>query len=312
MSSATTQPPVEPVFTAKFLAPKYWGIWLGILIFLPFAFMPWLVQRAFGRGLGRLCWRLMKRRRHVTLVNLKTCYPGKTDAEYDRMGCDVFENMGIGIFESLMAWYNPRRFDGKISIEGLEYLQDAQQQGKGILLLGLHSTLLDAGGLLCSRYFHPSVVYRPQNNPMLDWLIYRSRKPIYATQIDHDNMRLLVRCLKEKHIIWYSPDQDFGLKLGVMAPLYGTDAATVTAHRRLIKLTNAAVMSVHFYRDDDKQPHYHIVLTPALTNYPTEDEVADATLTNQIVEQQINLSPTQYMWFHRRFKTRPEGYEKIY
>ncbi|XID74542.1 LpxL/LpxP family Kdo(2)-lipid IV(A) lauroyl/palmitoleoyl acyltransferase [Alkanindiges sp. WGS2144] len=310
MSSHST--PAEPRFSPRFLAPKYWGIWLGVFLLLPWAFMPWPVQRTLGAAIGRLLWKVLKSRRKTTLTNLRVCYPGLGDIEYQHMGREVFENMGIGIFESLTAWYNPQRFNGKVSISGLEHLQQAQHNERGILLLGLHSTLLDAGGLLCSYYFDTDVVYRPQNNPMLDWLIYRSRSTIYDQQIDHDNIRLLVRRLKEKHIVWYSPDQDFGLKQGVMAPFYGVPAATVTAQRRLIKMTNAAVMSLHFYRQDSKKPHYHIHITPALENYPTHDEIADATTSNHLVEQQLDLAPTQYMWFHRRFKTRPEGYPPVY
>lgn len=301
-----------PQFSAAFLAPKYWGIWLGILLLLPWVYAPWLIQRSLGRALGRLLWKALKSRRKTTLTNLRVCYPGLSEAEYQRMGLEVFENMAIGIFESLTAWYNPKRFNGKVSISGLEHLQQAQAEQRGILLLGLHSTLLDAGGLLCSYYFTPDVVYRPHNNPMLDWLIYRSRHTIYDQQIDRNNIRLLVRRLKDKKIIWYSPDQDFGLKQGVMAPFYGVPAATVTAQRRLVTMTNAAVMSVHFYRQDDQKPHYRLHITPALQNYPSSDEVADATTCNQLIEQQLNLSPTQYMWFHRRFKTRPDGYTRIY
>ncbi len=301
-----------PQFSSAFLAPKYWGIWLGICLLLPWAFAPWIVQRTLGRALGRLLWNVLKSRRKTTLTNLKVCYPNLSVTDYQQMGLEVFENMGVGIFETVTAWYNPKRFNGKVSISGLEHLQQAQQNGRGILLLGLHSTLLDAGGLLCSYYFDVDVVYRPQNNPMLDWLIYRSRGKIYHHQIDHNNIRLLVRCLKDKHIIWYSPDQDFGLKQGVMAPFYGIPAATVTAQRRLINMTQAAVMSLHFYRSEDQKPHYHIRITPALDNYPTQDEVADATTSNQLMQQQIDLAPTQYMWFHRRFKTRPEGYPPIY
>lgn len=85
-------------------------------------------------------------------------------------------------------------------------------------MLGTHSTLLDAGGYVCAQYFEPDVVYRPQNNPLLDMLIYRCRGTIYKAQIDHDDMRGLIRHLKEGDAIWYSPDQDFGLKQGVMAP----------------------------------------------------------------------------------------------
>lgn len=302
----------QPQFSSQFLAPKYWGIWLVLLVLLPLAWMPWLVQRSLGRGLGSLLWLTLKSRRKTTLTNLRVCYPKLTEQEHQHMGRDVFKNMGIGIFESLTAWYNPKRFEHKVSISGLEYLNEAQHNNQGILMLGLHATLLDAGGMFCTHYFKTDVVYRPQNNPMLDWLIYSARKPIYQTQIDHDNMRLLVRCLKDQHVIWYSPDQDFGLKQGVMAPFYGVPAATLTAHRRLIKMTNAAVLSVNFYRSDDRKPHYQVVLTPVLQHYPTDDELADATLTNQIMEKQINLAPTQYMWFHRRFKTRPEGYPRIY
>lgn len=310
--SSNTASHQEPAFSFKFLAPQYWGIWLGLLVLLPMAFLPWAIQRALGRALGSLLWKVLKSRRHTTLTNLRLCYPNQSEEAYQRMGLDVFHNMGIGFFESLTAWYNPQRFAGKTTLHGLEHLLEAQRAGKGIIMLGLHSTLLDAGGMLCRQYFPVDVVYRPQNNPMLDWLVYRSRKPIYGRQIDHDNIRLLVRTLKEKRSVWYSPDQDYGLKQGVMAPFFGVDAATVTAQRRLVKMTDAAVLSIQFIRDNDKQPHYQIHLTPVLENYPSDDEVADATRCNALMEQQINLAPTQYMWFHRRFKTRPAGYTRIY
>jgi KDO2-lipid IV(A) lauroyltransferase len=302
----------EPKFSIAFLAPKYWGIWLAIMLLMPWIYAPWIVQRTLGRIIGQLFWKAFKSRRKTTLTNLRVCYPGLSEDEYQRMGLDVFENMGIGIFESVTAWYNPKRFNGKVSISGLEHLQQAQAEQRGVLLLGLHSTLLDAGGLLCSYYFKPDAVYRPQNNLMLEWLIYRSRRSIFDQQIDRDNIRLLVRRLKDKHLVWYSPDQDFGLKQGIMAPFFGVPAATVTAQRRLAKMTSAAVVSLHFYRENDQKPHYQIHIKPALQNYPTHDELADAITTNQLIEQQLNLAPTQYMWFHRRFKTRPEGYSRIY
>jgi KDO2-lipid IV(A) lauroyltransferase len=312
MSSTPNKNIDQPKFSSRFLAPKYWGIWLGVFFLLPLAFMPWLVQRSVGRGLGRLLWRALKSRRKTTLTNLRVCYPHLSEQDHQRMGREVFDNMGIGFFESLTAWYNPRRFEHKVSISGLEYLNQAQHNQQGILLIGVHSTLLDAGGMLCTHYFKADAVYRPQNNPMLNWLVFRSRAPIYGTQIDRDNIRLLVRRLKEQHVVWYAPDQDYGLKQGIMAPFFGVHAATITAHRRLIKMSNAVVISVGFYRSDDHKPHYQVVLTPILQHYPTDDELADATLTNKILETQINHAPTQYMWFHRRFKTRPEGYPPIY
>lgn len=303
---------LRPQFSSAFFAPKYWGIWLGIFFLLPWAFAPWPVQRGLGRAIGRLLWKLLKSRRKTTLTNLQVCYPDLSPQEHLNMGMEVFENMGVGIFETLTAWYNPKRFHGKVSISGLEHLQQAQAEGRGVLMLGLHSTLLDAGGLIFTHYSDIATMYRPQNNPLLNWLVFRSRNRTFDTQIAHTDSRLLVKCLSDKRVVWYSPDQDYGLKHGVMAPFFGVPAATVTAQRRFIQLTNAAAMSLHFYRDSEQAQHYHIHITPALENYPTQDELADATTSNLLMEQQINLAPTQYMWFHRRFKTRPEGYPPIY
>ena len=277
------------------------------------AILPWAVQYRLGQFLGSVAFNNLKSRRKTTIRNLEVCFPEWTAEQVEANARQVFIDQMIGIFETLNAWYSPQWFKNRVQIEGLEHIQNAQAEGKGILLLGTHSTLLDAGGYLCVQFFEPDVVYRPQNNPLLDMLIVRCRATIYANQIDHDDMRGLIRNLKNGHAIWYSPDQDFGLKQGVMAPFFGTPAATVTAHRRLLKIAKAVAIPLYFYRDGDiSNPQYHVLIEPALDNFPSEDEVSDAVRTNKIIENQLRIAPTQYMWFHRRFKTRPQGYDKIY
>ena len=301
-----------PTFSSRLLAPRYWGIWLAIMILLPMAYLPWRLQRSIGRGLGNLIWRFGRRRRHDTLTNLALCFPEHDLDARQQMGREVFQNAGIGVFESLSAWLRPQRFRRKVTISGLHHLVESQQQQRSILLLGAHYTMLDLGGLLGSWFFKVDTVYRPQNNPLLEWIITRLRTPIYQEQIDHDDIRKLVRALKAKHVVWYTPDQDFGLKQGVMADFFGVPAATLTAQRRLAKIDNSEVLAIHFYRQDDRRPHYHLTITAPLTDYPSADEVADAQRVNQLLEGLIRIAPTQYMWFHRRFKTRPEGMPKVY
>ena len=277
------------------------------------AILPWAVQYRLGQFLGSVAFNNLKSRRKTTIRNLEVCFPEWTAEQVEANARQVFIDQMIGIFETLNAWYSPQWFKNRVQIEGLEHIQNAQAEGKGILLLGTHSTLLDAGGYLCAQFFEPDVVYRPQNNPLLDMLIVRCRATIYANQIDHDDMRGLIRNLKNGHAIWYSPDQDFGLKQGVMAPFFGTPAATVTAHRRLLKIAKAVSIPLYFYRDGDiSNPQYHVLIEPAIDNFPSDDEVSDAVRTNKIIENQLRIAPTQYMWFHRRFKTRPQGYDKIY
>ncbi|MDQ8953689.1 LpxL/LpxP family Kdo(2)-lipid IV(A) lauroyl/palmitoleoyl acyltransferase [Acinetobacter rudis] len=300
-------------FQWSFLLPKYWGIWIAIVFLMLLAILPWALQYRLAQWLGHIAFKYLKSRRKTTIRNLQLCFPEWSEAEVEQQSRQVFIDMMIGVFETLNAWYCPNWFKGRVTIEGLEHITNAQAQGQGVLLLGTHSTLLDAGGYICAQYFDPDVVYRPQNNPLLDMLIYRCRATIYGHQIDHDDMRGLIRQLKNGHAIWYSPDQDFGLKQGVMAPFFGIPAATVTAHRRLLKISKAAAVPLYFYRHGDiRDPRYHILIEAALDNMPSNDETADATRVNNIIEQQLRIAPTQYMWFHRRFKTRPEGYEKIY
>lgn len=277
------------------------------------AILPWAIQYRLGQFLGSVAFNNLKSRRKTTIRNLEVCFTEWTAEQVEANARQVFIDQMIGIFETLNAWYSPQWFKNRVQIEGLEHIQNAQAEGKGILLLGTHSTLLDAGGYLCAQFFEPDVVYRPQNNPLLDMLIVRCRATIYANQIDHDDMRGLIRNLKNGHAIWYSPDQDFGLKQGVMAPFFGTPAATVTAHRRLLKIAKAVAIPLYFYRDGDiSNPQYHVLIEPAIDNFPSDDEVSDAVRTNKIIENQLRIAPTQYMWFHRRFKTRPQGYDKIY
>ena len=311
MSQKPTYQPGK--FQWSFLLPQYWGIWIGIVFLMILAILPWAIQYRLGQFLGSVAFNNLKSRGKTTIRNLEVCFPEWTAEQIEANARQVFIDQMIGIFETLNAWYSPQWFKNRVQIEGLEHIQNAQAEGKGILLLGTHSTLLDAGGYLCAQFFEPDVVYRPQNNPLLDMLIVRCRATIYANQIDHDDMRGLIRNLKNGHAIWYSPDQDFGLKQGVMAPFFGTPAATVTAHRRLLKIAKAVAIPLYFYRDGDiSNPQYHVLIEPALDNFPSNDEVSDAIRTNKIIENQLRIAPTQYMWFHRRFKTRPQGYDKIY
>lgn len=309
-------------FQWSFLMPKYWGIWLLFALMLPLIYLPLAWQFWLGRKLGITIYHLAKTRQNDTLVNLRLAFPEKPEAERVLMAKQVYVNQGIGIFETLCAWFRPDVFTRTVSISGLQHLVNAQQQGRAVLLLGAHYTMLDLGGRLCTQFFATDCVYRPQNNPLLDWFIYNGRRHIFDEQIDHKDMRKLVNSIKAGHVIWYSPDQDYGLKHGVMAPFFGVPAATITAPRRLAKLGNKttppAVMALHTYRQTadnlprGKRPHYHITITPELDHYPSNNEVADATRVNELLEGLIRIDPTQWMWFHRRFKHDENGRTHYY
>ena len=297
-----------PVFSRQLLAPRYWLVWLLVVPLLyMLSLLPWGIQRRLGTGLGLLIYAVIGQRRRDTETNMRLCFPEHSAEDQAFMVKDVFVQGGISLFETANAWFKPLTYyHKKVTIQGLHHLQAAQAEGKGVLLLGAHYSFVDLCGLLGRIFFHVDTVYRPQNNAALEYFVTQRRLRIYDYQIDHDNMRLLIKALKENHVVWYTPDQDFGLKQGVFAPFFGIPAATLTAPRRLQKINNSAVMLIHFRRHPTLE-QYEIFITPPLQNYPTDDAVADATRVNKELETLIRRSPTQYMWFHRRFKTRPAG-----
>ena len=313
---------IKRPFEWAFLKLQYWGIWLLLALVLPMIYLPLRWQFWLGRKLGMLIYKVAGSRRRDTLINLQLAFPEKPAVERELMAKQVFVNQGIGVFETLCAWFRPNVFTRTVSISGLQHLITAQNEGRPVILLGAHYTMLDLGGLFCTQFFALDAMYRPQNNALLDWFIYNGRTNLFGQQISSRDMRSLVSSIKAKHVIWYSPDQDYGLKQGVMAPFFGVPAATITAPRRLAKMGSKdcppAVMALHTYRQTPdnlakgKRPHYHLTITPELDNYPSDDEVADATRVNELLEGLIRIDPTQWMWFHRRFKNTPNGRSGIY
>lgn len=309
-------------FKGSFLQPKYWGIWLLFALFLPLVYLPLRYQFWLGRKLGMAIYNILGSRRRDTLINLRLAFPEKLEAERELMAKQVFINQGIGIFETLCAWFRPNLVTPKVTISGLQHVVNAQNEGRAVILLGAHYTMLDLGAMLCTQFFPMDGMYRPQNNALLDWFIYNGRAPSFGTLTSSRNMRGLVDSIKAGHVVWYSPDQDYGLKYGVMAPFFGVPAATITAARRLATIENdgrlPAVMALHTYRQTPdkipkgKCPHYHLTITPALADYPSNDEVVDATRVNELLEGLIRIDPTQWMWFHRRFKNGPNGRTTFY
>lgn len=303
-------------FKWEFLLPKYWGIWLVLMIFLPLIYLPLRVQFWLGRKLGEMAYLLIKTRVKDTLANLTLAFAQKSDDEKIRIAKQVFVNQGIGIFETLNAWFRPNVFKRTFSISGLQHLINAQKENKAVILLGGHFTTLDLGGRLCTQFFGADCMYRKQNNALLEWFVYNARRRIFDEQINSRDMKKLITRIKDGRVIWYSPDQDFGLEHGVMARFFGVPSATITAQRRFVGMNKKnppvfIVFDMIRQTPDNipkgKRPHYHISLSPIIDNYPSDDEMADAQRINDMMESSIKKDIAQWMWFHRRFKTQVDG-----
>jgi KDO2-lipid IV(A) lauroyltransferase len=298
---------LPPVFERKLLGPQHWPAWLLIAFFWLLARLPWAVQLRLGAGIGWLLYKLLGRRVDDTRVNLRLCFPEKSESEREAMVRDVFRNAGLTLFETANAWFRScEYYRDRFTLEGLEHLRAAQAEGKSILLLGAHYSMMDLGACMASLYFKVDTVYRPQKNPVLEYMMTSRRLRYHHWAIPHEDMRHLIKALKSRHIVWYTPDQDFGLRHAVFVPFFGVTASTITTPTRLARIDNSTVMLVHFHREGDAE-RYRMTLTAPLDNFPSGDDSADAARINAGLETLIRRAPTQYMWYHRRFKTAPPG-----
>jgi len=198
-----------------------------------------------------------------------------------------------------------------IQIENIEYFNNALKQGKGAIILGAHYTTVEISGRLFAHDHELSASFQKLRNPLFNQVLYNGRKRMVDTVFARDDIRSVIRHIRKNHAVWVATDQDAGRKNSVFVPFFGQLAATQTATSRLARLTSAPVIP-YFSQRLEKGQGYKIIFYPALENFPGDSEEKDALRTNQLLEKFIRKAPEQYLWLHRRFKTRPEGMPKLY
>jgi KDO2-lipid IV(A) lauroyltransferase len=284
---------------------------MGLALLRLINLLPFRLQIKIGAALGHLISILASKRRHVAEVNIRLCFPQLSKDEQAKLVADTFKNNGIGIIETAMAWWSDREsFRSKVTLEGKEYLDQALQEGKGVILLGAHYSTLDLGGLLFSLYYPLHTMYRPHNNALMDTVIAKGRLRSITSMIDRSDFRSVIKALKRNEIVWYAPDQDFGPKHSVYAPFFGIDAASTPATAKLARLSKSPVILLSHHRQLNGS--YVLRLHPRINPFPIEGDIESATLVNQEIEKGIKYEPSQYMWVHRRFKTHPNGKNYFY
>lgn len=297
---------LQPNFKFSFLLPKYWPTWLGVFVLYSISWLPFKWQLAMGRVIGRILYRIGGKRKHVAATNLALCFPEKSDAEREHLLKKNFENTGIALLETGMGWWWPDwRVKRKVKVSGLEHIEKSHAQGKGILLLGIHNlnAEMSCRGL---GFGHPTVVfYRPHNNQLMEYFQFRGRGRSNKYMLGKKDVKGLLKALHQGEVCLYLPDQDYGRNRSVFVPFFNVpETATTTGTLIFARQRNAQTHMVIPTRNEDDSG-YTIEIQPQFEQFPTKDDIADTTRVNQAVEQGILKAPEQYMWLHRRFKTRP-------
>lgn len=304
----------QNAFKRQFLHPRYWLLWFGLGLLWLLVQLPYAVLLPLGRGLGWLMYLVAGARRQIAQRNLELCFPQWSVAERQRVLQENFASTGIAFFEMAMSWWWPKKRLAKlVQIEGLEHLQAAQAREQGVILMAIHFTTLEIGAALLGQRHTIDGMYRAHKNPVFDYVQRkgRERHNADAIAIAREDVRGMIRQLRKGRAIWYAPDQDYGAKQSLFVPLFGVSAATVTATSKFAQLGRAVVVPMRQTRLPNGKG-YRIQVEPAWEDFPGATEEVDCLRINQWVEEAILQHPEQYLWSHRRFKTRPEGEAKVY
>lgn len=299
-------------FTLELLHPRYWFTWFGLLILWTLVQLPYPVLRHIGSTAGKLSRNFLKRRERIARKNLELCFPDINDDEKERLIAENFVSLGMALIETGMAWFwSDKRVKKWFDVEGLENLYAAQKQNRGVIVIGVHFMSLELGGRVMGLCQPMMATYRPHNSPLMEWVQTCGRMRSNKAMIARNNLRGMVSALKKGESVWFAPDQDYGSKGSSFVPFFAVkQAATTNGTFVVSKLSNSALLTVTMIRKADKSG-YRLFIGPELKDYP-RDEISAAAYINKVIENEILRAPEQYLWIHRRFKTRPIGEHSLY
>lgn len=297
---------------SDYLGPRYWPTWIGYGCIWLIAHLPYRLQVWLGKRLGHLMYYLAKSRRRVCARNIELCFPELSPEEQRKLVIDTFKSNGVGIMEIGLAWCRkPSDFSHMVEETGLENLIAAHKEGRGVLLVAAHFCTIEFVGSLMSLLYPVDITYRAHKNPLFDALMKRGRKRLYGAVVERKEVRAALRRLKEGNVLWYAADQDYGPRHSIFANFFGIPAASITATTKFASFNNSRVVFMSHYRKEDNSG-YHLYFSEPLQDYPTGDDVQDVARINGYIESAIRKAPDQYIWLHRRFKTRPPGEPDLY
>lgn len=300
-------------FDRSLLHPRYWFTWFGLGILWLLVQLPYPVLSFLGSAMGTASRRFLKRRAHIADRNIELCFPEMSPAARARLLEQNFHSLGMGLIETGMAWFwSDTRVKKWFDVEGYDNLTRALSAGKGVMVVGIHFMSLELGGRVMGLCRPMMATYRQHNSPLMEWVQTKGRLRSNKAMIDRRNLRGLVQALKSGEAVWFAPDQDYGRKGSVFAPFFSVpDAATTNGTFVLSRLSGSALLTITMVRKPRKQG-YRLYISKAMDDYPVADELAAACYMNKVIEREILRAPEQYLWVHRRFKTRPVGETSLY
>ena len=284
------------------LHPRTYPTWAGIILLRLFSYLPYRIMMAIGSLIGLITLSTMSSRKRIAEINLKLCFPLKSDTERSKLLTENFKSMGKGLMEVAIAWWwsDERIKSLQIETKGLEHLNSSN----GTIFLTAHFSSLELSARLLGQHAESYAMYRPHANEVLQYHYEKYRSQYSLGIISRDDVRSMVKALKHNKGIWFAPDQNFARKGFLFSSFFGIPSATNPATSRFAEITGANIIPFQLIRSPKG---YKLYYENKLTDFPSGSLQKDTDIINLIFQNWVSLSPTQYNWIHRRFKTQPTG-----
>jgi len=280
--------------------------------------LPRSLSRAAAIALSWTIYLVHVRLRHVGMRNLKLAFPEKTRRERARILRGVFTSLGRQLAEvCLFPTYTLENVGKVVVYDGFENFERALARGKGVLFLTAHLGAWELSAFTHSLYGHPlHIVMRPLDNVYLDNLMRRYRTMHGNSTVDKDDfVRGLLSAMKAGETVGILMDTNMTPPQGVFTDFFGIPACTASGLARIALRTDAAVVP-GFTIWDPGLRKYRLRFDPALklirTGNDDADVLANTALFTKVIEEYVRKYPDQWLWVHRRWKTRPAGEAALY
>jgi len=289
------------------LHPRTYPTWAGIILLRLVSYLPYRTMMAIGSFIGLIALSTMRSRKKIAEINLKLCFPQKSETEHSELLNENFKSMGKGLMEVAIAWWwsDERIKSLQIETKGLEDLNSSH----GTIFLTAHFSSLELSARLLGQHAESYAMYRPHANEVLQYHYEKYRSKYSLGIISRDDVRSMVKALKHNKGIWFAPDQNFARKGFVFSSFFGIHAATNPATSRFAELTGAKVFPFRLVRS---LHGYELSFGKKLEDFPSGSHQKDTDLINSTFQDWVSMDPSQYNWIHRRFKTQPAKFKPPY
>jgi KDO2-lipid IV(A) lauroyltransferase len=297
---------------SSYRSPGTWPVWIAMGLLRLACLLPHGAALALGRTIGRLAHALGGSRRAIVRRNLELCFPELDAAQHAALERAHFEALGMSVIEmGLGRWARVEHLRSITTLTGVEYVNEALESGRGVILLSAHFTTLEIMGRVLATEIPPfDAVFRKNRSEFITELQRSGREVSADTTIEKRDIKKMVRNLREGRAVWYAPDQSYNRKGAAVIEFFGVPCMHTTATSTLARLGKASVIPFLPLRKPDGT--YVFTLFPPFENFPSDDPVADTRQYVDILEDHVRKAPEQYLWIHRKFKDLPEGYPDYY